>query len=618
MKIFLFSLIFFPLLAQSPQKLADMPKDKPLRIIMDSKIGCLSPIFKDNEGYVGLMTCDKAIKARYDVFSRLAWEVKNTWVCLSAKDESLDKALVLRPCNVNDTSQSFTVKDNALYTPHLDYMLELKNGILILQKVKNKQKPSYTLYQMQDWLRDIATPPSLVQKSFIAWSFITERGFDLYYMRNNESIKDEPLYLYFNYENGYIAQYNTSNAQMLCLNSTQTRSQDWNWVSWENCNFHAKKLANDTKTWEFFSFADNNEAMLKDYLGNFLRVTKYGIHWGVPYTAKSYFLAKDTDKGQTSYFRFAYGLQNWQRFVNANLSDSLPMCPAIGYNTTLQETQNIKSIVPPHFVLNEAWKRRLWQIATTTDGTLARAGDCGVCLLQSYQIIAEMTQNPSTPLESGGFFFDTEYGRNPFISFRMRYPALASALEPYNASQIPAGLSQADTFRYAAQMYRSIALSLFPGHFWIASNFFTNHRDIQRNLQSFFTQPLGTMWVVQIFSTNQRGQRSGHAIVALRSPNGVQFIPTNVLNATYENYTQRLTNSFARNPQEALNVLTQGGRINIYLFFHLQLREIYHNPLAAFISNNNCTGEGDDRRGSRVLPLSSMVNQCASGRCVIQ
>ena len=166
----------------------------------------------------------------------------------------------------------------------------------------------------------------------------------------------------------------------------------------------------------------HDSAMLKDYLGNFLRVTKYGTNWGVPYTAKADYLAKDTNEGQTSYFQFSHNMQDWERFKNANLSDSLPTCPANG-----SYTKNLKAIVqlPPSFALTQEWKKRLWQIATTTDGVSERAGDCGVCLLHSYQIIAEMNEYTATPLESGGFFFDTAFGRNPFTSFRAGYPRLS-------------------------------------------------------------------------------------------------------------------------------------------------------------------------------------------------
>lgn len=622
---------------QVPQNLANKPKDRPIAFKSkpDSLVQCLTPIFTHSEGYVGVSDCDKAIDARYDVFSRIAWKLPDTWVCLSAENEEYiqGKRLVLRPCVIDDKTQSFTIKNNMLYTPDLRFVVQISNGFLTLEKSQSQYTEShFTLHNMQQWLDTIATPPALSQKSFIAWSFITQEGFDLYYLYNDASIKDTPQDLYFNPENGYIAQYNPANAEMLCLTSTQTKNQDWNWVSWQTCDFHAPKNPTNPKTWNLFMLADNNQAMLKDYLGNFLRVTKYGIHWGVPYSAKPDFLGKDTGEDQTSYFRFSNDLTNYQRFLYGNLSDSLPSCPANGteaqndsFANLLQnskvaptQVQNQVATLPPNFTLNEAWRKRLWQIVTTTDGVLLRAGDCGVCLLQSYQIIAELNTYTDAPLDSGGFFFDTAFGVNPFYSFRSRYPALASALEPYQATNIPRGLSREATFAYAQQMYRSIALSLFPGHFWLSSDFATSDIQIRSALRDLFEQPVGTMWVVHMFFISPQGVRSGHAMPALRTSEGVQFISTNLHNVDYASFTQDLGYSLARNLSEALNIITQNGTLRIYMLFSLQLREVYHNPLSAFVSSNNCSGEGEDRRGSGVLPISSMINQCASGRCLIQ
>lgn len=606
---------------QVPQKLADSPKDRPIAFRNEhSPIQCFIPIFTQGEGYVGASDCETAQNARYDDFRRIAWKHNDTWLCLSAANQTYKagERLILRPCVLNDKTQSFIVKDNALYNPDFSFVVELTNGFLTLQNNQNSRDktPNLVLYKMQEWLDTIAMPANLAQSGFIAWNFITSQGFDLYYLTNNESIKDKVQDLYFNLENGYIAQYNPANADMLCLTSKQTAQQSWNWSSWEKCNFHTPKNNNDARVWNLFMFADNDTAILQDYLGNFLRVTKYGINWGVPYTAKQNFIAKDTGEGQTSYFKFSYDMQNWERFRNANLSDSLATCPAKGVSE--KNSSPLPPLgLPPSFVLNEDWIGRLWQIATTTDGVLERAGDCGVCLLHSYQMIAELNEYTYNPLDSGGFFFDTAYGVNPFTSFRTRYPILANELSQYSATNIPQGLSQAQTFEYAAQMYRSIALSLFPGHFWLSSEFATTDIAIRSALRDLFLQPAGTLWVVQMYFITSDGRRGGHAMPALRTGEGVQFIPTNITNMSYQSYARTLRNSLAHNLNEALNIVTPSGT-RLYMLYHLRLREIYPNPIAAFVSNNNCSGEGEGRRGSATMPLSSFINQCASGRCVLQ
>ncbi|WP_343353760.1 DUF1561 family protein [Helicobacter mastomyrinus] len=596
------------------QKLADSPKDKIItfQTSPDTLIQCLTPIFRQNESYVGISDCQNAQEARYDVFSHIAWNYNDVWLCMSGQNEDYaeGRAVVLRPCVIDDKTQSFVIKDNTIYTPDMNYQLHLSNNILSFEK-PTSTKPKVILHHMQEWSDTIATPPPLNLKSFMAWSFISSGEFDLYYITNDESIKNDPQDLYFNVENNTIALYHPENGKLTCLTSLQTTSQAWNWVDWESCtNTNTKP----NQRWELFLFCENDQAMLKDYLGNFLRVTKYGVHWGVPYTAKPDYLAKDTGQDQTSYFRFSHNLQDWQRFKNGNLSDSLPVCPANGTNAKTQKLL----ILPPSFVLSDEWKRRLYDIATTTDGVLDRAGDCGVCLLHSYQMIAELTEYTYVPLELGGFFFDTLYGHNPFISFRNRYPLLAASLEQYQSSNIPRGLSRAQTFEYVAQMYRSVALTLFPGHFWMASEFASSDITIRSNLRDLFEQPSGTLWIVQMYYTTPDGARHGHAMPALRTSDGVLFIPTNFSNGTYEEYQYALNASLAHNLRGAYNIISNNGRHQVYMLYTLRLREIYPNPITSFVSNNNCTGEGEDRRGSASMPLSTMINQCVSGRCVVQ
>ncbi|WP_154643601.1 DUF1561 family protein, partial [Leptospira interrogans] len=52
----------------------------------------------------------------------------------------------------------------------------------------------------------------------------------------------------------------------------------------------------------------------------------------------------------------------------------------------------------------------------------------------------------------------------------------------------------------------------------------------------------------------------------------------------------------------------------------IQLGEVYHNTFDFIISNRNCTGEGDDRRGTGEYPTSASVNQCSNrrSRCALQ
>lgn len=471
---------------------------------------------------------------------------------------------------------------------------------------------------MQDWLNTISRPFDLNVISFIGWTFITREAFDMYYLTDDKSVKNEPINLVFNTQSGQIAKYNKG--KMLCLASLQTMAKAWSWANWQSCSFVKPK---ENERWKISIYADNNEALIKDYLGNVLRIRKYGTQWGVPYTASAEYLAKDTDDSPTSLFRFSNDMQDWIRFVNANFSDTLQTCPASGNESgkVIKKTENefkLKNL-PPNFTLNQEWKNRLFQIASSTDGVAMRAGDCGVCLLHTYQILAELNEYTNSPLSDGsGYFFDTQRDVNPFYSFQTRYPLLARQLEHYSTANIPPNLPQDEMLSYAVQIYRAIALSMYAGHSFRTQEFATTEPEIRSLLRTLLESPLGSMWVLHIYSMDAQGEVSGHAVPVLRLRDGLLVIPTNSVNTSYEHYINYLNHSYANTVNEALNLVSMQRTQNVILLFAMQLGEFYENSLTGYVSNNNCTGDGENRRGSRDYPTSQTINQCLSGRCIVQ
>ncbi|WP_000533978.1 DUF1561 family protein, partial [Leptospira interrogans] len=91
-------------------------------------------------------------------------------------------------------------------------------------------------------------------------------------------------------------------------------------------------------------------------------------------------------------------------------------CPA-----SKKENHNIriKRTLPPDFQLTEEWLRRLYDIATSASLTEGQIhGICGVCLLQTFQMLAELQEYHSHgPLQGGGYFFNTAPDTDPFDSF---------------------------------------------------------------------------------------------------------------------------------------------------------------------------------------------------------
>lgn len=613
---------------QIPQKLADKPKDKPISVLLkNGVIACYAPTFRNGEGYISLQNCSKSPPARYDVFGRIAWIVGRDWVCATAPQNlgASTKNLILRPCVINDKSQVFTTQNNAFISHSMGLQVQDSNGFLVLSA--DKKANNHALSGMNEWLNTIATPVNLSISTFIAWDFATGRGtFDSYYLRNNESVKNDPIYLTYNPLNGQISQYDKGNGNTICLTSNQARGQDWNWTFFTKCDVVESRKIISTQSWNLEFFGSNNISLLSDYAGNILRVPQYGIHYGVPYTATKKYAATDRTNAPTSFFRFSNDVQNFVRFYNANLGDSLPQCPASGNQTLLQTTPTLQSPpllkappLPPTFTLNDEWRRRLWQIATTTDGQAVRIGDCGVCMLHSYQIIAELNEHPNTPLTQGGYFFNTQAGQNPFVSFRSRYPLLANQLENYSTLNLPQGLTQQEAFAQSEQIYRSIALTMYPSRAYRNERFASELSQVREMINGFFSAPVGSMWIVNIYRTDRSGRQNGHAMPVIRLQEGVAFLPTNVAGSpSYERFANYLQSSIARNANEAYSIISSRYTQNVYLLFSMQIEETYQNPLNSTLSSNNCTGEGDDRHGTRSPLQLEFVNQCTGGRCLIQ
>lgn len=599
----------------SPQKLADNPKDKPISVLLkNGVIACYAPTFQRGEGVVSLQPCSKSPPARYDVFGRVAWLVGTNWLCMSEPDNlgTTTANLILRPCVINETKQSWDFKNNAFFSVKSKMQVQDLNGVLVLSP--DKKANNHALSGMQEWVNTIAKPVNLNVNTFVAWDFATGQGtFETYYLYNNQSIKNTLITLIYSPISGQIMQYDKANGNHICLTSNQSRSQDWNWTFWTKCDFIESRQTVSTQSWVLSLFGTNNKSYLRDYAGNYLRLMQYGPDWGVPYTAKPDYIHKDTAEAPTSLFRLSNDIQDLTRFSNANLGDLLPFCPAPAH-TMLQSPL---LYLPPNFSLTDEWKKRLWEIAVTTNGQAERIGDCGVCMLHSYQMIAELNEY-TTPLTSGGFFFNTQAGANPFDSFRERYPLLATEMQQYSTLNIPAELSQQEFFMQTAQMYRSMAITMYPTRTYRSEEFATSLMQIRTMLDSFLTAPIGSMWILNIYSRDRTGRQIGHAMPVLRLQEGLVFIPTNTLRASYEAYAAALQRSTAHTIDDALAIITSRYTQNVYLLFSLRVEEPYTNPLNASVSNNNCTGEGEHRHGSRSFLDPSLINQCTGGRCLIQ
>uniref|UniRef100_UPI00051A639D DUF1561 family protein n=1 Tax=Leptospira interrogans TaxID=173 RepID=UPI00051A639D len=389
-----------------------------------------------------------------------------------------------------------------------------------------------------------------------------------------------------------------------CMYS-QVGGNQWNWVTWALCSDAA--ISKNNPFWNV-SLETDEGGIITDYKGNLLRVTRYGSNWGVAYAAKPDFVKTDTKNSPTSLFVLDKSLLDWTRYTYSNLGKTDQYCPAGKHGSIIH--RRVKRTLPPDFQLTEEWIQRLYAIARSTTRQTQHSGICGVCLLQTFQMLAELQEYHSQrPLSAGGYFFDTAPNADPFISFRQRYPLLDNTLS--DAINI-FGPSYNTTWLLTL----AYAITMLPQYEWTLSNTFNTRPEILSYISSLINSPPGSIWLAILRWRRPDGTFIGHSVPILRTSQGLVVIPTNVSSSrTLENFRQSLIPSTDPN-----HIITNLERPNVTLtrFTTIELGGLYQNTFDFLISNNNCTGEGEDRRGTGNYPSSTSVNQCSGdGRCAL-
>ncbi|QHH70335.1 DUF1561 domain-containing protein [Leptospira interrogans] len=594
------------------QKPTDPPKDQPIKVIVSGEGKfCYGPDFSGGESYIIIEQCWQmhVMNARYDVFQRISYNINNTWLCITAPEKVIKAEknwdyVHLRPCTINDPLQRWTIKDNSFWTADGVYRLKNYNWYGYISR-NSGDRYNHTLDpSMNDWVNTIATPGNISIQTSIAWDLQTTEGQERYFIRWGGSDKNTTP-LYYNPENGHLAQYDPISGSLYCMYS-QVGGNQWNWVTWALCS-DAAISKNNPAFWNV-SLETDEGGIITDYKGNLLRVTRYGSNWGVAYAAKPDFVKTDTKNSPTSLFVVDKSLLDWTRYTYSNLGKTDQYCPAGNKENILH--RRIKRTLPPDFQLTEEWIQRLYAIARSTTRQTQHSGICGVCLLQTFQMLAELQEYHSQgPLSAGGYFFDTAPNADPFISFRQRYPLLDNTLS--DAINI-FGPSYNTTWLLTL----AYAITMLPQYEWTLSNTFNTRPEILSYISSLINSPPGSIWLAILRWRRPDGTFIGHSVPILRTSQGLVVIPTNVSSSrTLENFRQSLIPSTDPN-----HIITNLERPNVTLtrFTTIELGGLYQNTFDFLISNNNCTGEGEDRRGTGNYPSSTSVNQCSGdGRCAL-
>lgn len=275
--------------------------------------------------------------------------------------------------------------------------------------------------------------------------------------------------------------------------------------------------------------------------------------------------------------------------------------------------------LPRDFDLS-AWEQRLLQIINTTsrDSATQSQGICGVCMLQSYQIIAEFMRYHNSPPTSGGYFFDTAPNTNPFVSFRQRHSILHDTLadiEDYYA--ITAGATSS-AFLSSMNTAMASSISMLPQYDWSLFGASANTQGITDLIDRLFRDSrTGDIYLAfLLLFLPERETITGHTVVIVRTSEGIVMIPTNIRALSLDalrRYMQVATNNAEL---RARLTARARGRTSILAGLGLiEVREAPNLPFASALSFSDCVGEGDYRRGNNALPSAATLNQCASGRC---
>lgn len=263
----------------------------------------------------------------------------------------------------------------------------------------------------------------------------------------------------------------------------------------------------------------------------------------------------------------------------------------------------------------EAWLPRLVQIVNSTDGSLFSVGVCGTCLLQAYEMAAEILHYGNTPPTQEGYFFTPAPHTNPFTEFRQRHSILyATLVDIVGYYVIPASNPQ-ERFANSARVAYASAISLLPQYNWQFLGYGTTQDEVRRILGQILQGSVGSLYVTSMTHRSTAGVDTHHSVLLVRTRGGVRVLQTNVTGAPdyYLRYLAR-ENTTIQGLQESLTQVGVQGSQLIMLGVS-QVNGSYTIPFASALSFSDCVGEGDSRRGNARIPTASTLNQCVSGRC---
>ncbi|AFI03577.1 DUF1561 family protein [Helicobacter cetorum] len=564
--------------------MADSAKN--IEIVLDDKTYGLHLVFYKGESYPVLGDVKSSIKASIDSLGRIIFVHHGVHLALTAPDsvtglyfESTEKwdYLTFRPAVLNDDNQRFIIRDKKILTANQEYIVKVYKNTLYI----SKNPTDYYDFHLSDTTSHFLSHPSEVFnfsfKTPISWLYL-EKGV-VYYVESKRSVLDFITYYYYNPITGHIAQYHKDTGELYGLTSS-SGIDSWEYIHFKPCKdeMTAKEKENN-KNQSFQLLLVDNKAIILDAYGNNLRVKTYGPYWGVPYFINPSYANQDDANTPIDYFYLDNAIGDLSRFTHKSLetcSKGAPQAPILDPKLAHRKSSRELLGLGNDFQLTDAWKRRLHAIATTcVRGVVSRIGMCGVCLLQSYQIVLELLRYTDNPLQSGGALFDTAPNTDPFISFTSRFPGLALALE-IPGEFIRRVSDPAYMPTRAAHAHTGMSYTMLAGY-QVSTTPMLDSTQFPTRLNEMLHAEAGNVWIAFVYSIDSSGrtnQMVGHALPFVRTRDGLIAIRTNTPDRTLENYSHDLFP--LRDLRAILNVLTTGFNHTIR---YVQLVHVDH-PIA--------------------------------------
>lgn len=605
--IFLLNIILF---ADSiAQHKADKIQDSRLFVqAHDGKLFCLSPKLADGRLLVGMQDCKNSSITRYDVYKRLAFRYNDSWVCASLGDRMKNGKMgsdyvELRPCVLNDKSQWFDINNDAFSLKAFSNMkITEKNFLLVATKNNFGNKIKIFEGVMKEWLEAIAPPVNYALKTPI-YFYVENRTSGVrtkYYLGKNNANKTNPTNFYYDFSSGKIALYNNGNFECLKTNLSNLNAS---YLRFEKCNFEDRE--NDFY-WNLNLF---DGSFIFDGKNNILEVARGSDLGKLFVVTKDYYkinLAGSSLKNTQFFFDSSvYDLWNFN-YRNAGFNSH-----KCGNERRVKRDLNFFNLANFN-VLDDNWIRRFYAITRTSDSSNDASGICGICMLQTFEIVSLLTQvypyNPDLALDNNGYLFDYSEHRSPFVSFQRRNPALYNLMQgAFNfwGNELVFG---EPIYHRGVRAIWALTRNILPRFDWSLSSVYTGD-DIGRELIRLTRSPAGSLYIALVSLSNGRA----HAIPIVITNHGVVVIPTNNENISEAEYLELVRP--ANNLRSLELSVTANGRYQIEALTLIGLVGNRDNVLGEYLNQFDCTGDGSFRRGNGNFLNPNNANTCNNGRC---